>query len=317
MANLQPVPDSPRPPVTQPGDIDAREFEALRPYLFTIAYRLLGTASEAEDVVQEAYLRARTRPAGEVQSLKAYLATVVSRLALDQLRSARATREVYVGPWLPEPVPTADLAPTPVDAVEQYEDITLAFLVLLERLTPEERATYVLREAFGYPYDEIGTILGKSPEAARQLAHRARERVAAGRPRFPAPLQEQRRLAERFLTATRSGNLADLTDLLAADVTSWSDGGAAQRAARRPIRGRDKVARWALAGMQRWLAGTEATFSEINGGIACLFWDGPRLHDVITFEIADGRIHAVRSIVNLEKLAYLQEHLPGPNPSSS
>ena len=165
---------------TQAPALDAEAFESLRRYLFAVAYRMLGSATEAEDIVQDAYLRARDVRVDEVQSLKAYLATVVTRLCLDHLRSAKVQREVYVGPWLPEPVLTNDLTAQPAEATEQADDISLAFMLLLERLTPEERATYVLREAFAYPFEEIGAVLGKSSAAVRQLSHRAKERVAAG-----------------------------------------------------------------------------------------------------------------------------------------
>lgn len=289
--------------------LDAAAFEGLRRYLFAVAYRMLGSASEAEDIVQDAYLRARDVRVDEIQSLKAYLATVVTRLCLDHLRSARVQREVYVGPWLPEPVPTADLVTLPAQAAEQADEISLAFLVLLERLTPEERATYVLREAFAYPYDEIAAVLGKSSAAVRQLSHRAKERVAAERPRFQASPETQRALAERFLAASRAGDLGALTTMLAADATSWGDGGAAIGAARRPIVGRDAVARLIARGMEKWLKDTSATFALVNGGIATLLWRGGRLQSVVTFEADAERIHGIRTVVNPVKLAYLERRL--------
>ncbi|MBA3528737.1 MAG: RNA polymerase sigma-70 factor [Propionibacteriaceae bacterium] len=295
--------------------LDADAFESLRRYLFAIAYRMLGSASEAEDIVQDAYLRARDVRADEVHSLKAYLATVVTRLCLDQLRSARAQREVYIGPWLPEPVPTADLTQAgdvtnrPAEATEQADDISLALLVLLERLTPEERATYVLREAFAYPYDEIASVLGKSSAAVRQLSHRAKKRVAAGRPRFQTSPETQRALAERFLAASRGGDLGALTAILAADVTGWSDGGGVVRAARRPIVGRDAVARLIVGQASKWLHDVTTTFASVNGGIAALYWRDGHLINVLILDADASGIHAILAVVNPEKLAYLERRL--------
>ncbi|MDQ3693314.1 MAG: RNA polymerase sigma factor SigJ [Chloroflexota bacterium] len=294
--------------------IDAAEFEALRPYLFAIAYRLLGSASEAEDIVQEAYLRARDA-AEEIRSIKAYLATIVTRLCLNHLTSARVMREAYPGPWLPEPVPSGDADPAGVEAVARGEEVSLGLLVLLERLTPEERAAYVLREAFDYPYDEIGLILSKSVAATRQLAHRARERIAAGRRRFTATPEQQRRLTERFLAASRRGDLPALMEILAADVTAWADGGEKRpRAARRPILGRDKVARWLVVVLSQGYPEARATTAEVNGGVALLLWSGEELAAAAMIDVAGERIAELRFLVNPDKLAYLQRRLGGPGP---
>jgi RNA polymerase sigma-70 factor (ECF subfamily) len=289
--------------------LDADEFEDLRRYLFTIAYRLTGSASESEDIVQEAYLRARDRQDEPIRSHKAYLATVVTRLSLDYLRLARTAREVYVGPWLPEPVPTTDLAPTPLEAAEQREDVSLAFLVLLERLAPEERAAYVLREAFAYPYDDIAETLGKSTSTVRQLTHRARARVAAGRTRFPVTPEKHRRLAERFLAASQSGDLTELRNILAADATGLADAGAATHAARRPINGRDAVSRWIQGVMTKWLSAWRMTLAEVNGSVAVFFWDHESLHAVLSFDMAGEEVSALCIILNPEKLAYLSRRL--------
>jgi RNA polymerase sigma-70 factor (TIGR02957 family) len=291
---------------------EARRFEALRPYLFAIAYRLLGSASEAEDVVQDAYLRVHETPAVDVASPKAYLAAVVTRLCLDRLKSARTTRETYLGPWLPEPVPTADLEPSPAEVAERREEISLAFLVLLERLSPEERAAYVLHEAFDEPYDEIAAVLGKSVPATRQLAHRARARIADDRPRFSASPEEQRRLTERFLAAARDGDLRALTDVLAADVTLWADGGPKARAARRPIVGSDAVARWLVGIVAKAPVESRVDFAAINGGVAALHWVGGELTSATTIDVLDGRIQAIRAVVNPDKLAYLARRLAPP-----
>ncbi len=285
-------------------------FEALRPYLFAVAYRMLGSATDAEDVVQDAYLRYHAAPRDDVRSPKAFLTTLVTRLCLDRLKSARAQREQYVGPWLPEPVPTADADPGPLTAVERREAVSLAFLVLLERLAPEERAAYVLREAFDYGYDEIAGVLGKTPAASRQLVHRARERVATGRPRFAASPDEQRLLTERFLAASERGDLASLTAVLASDVVSWSDGGAKAKAARLPIPGRERVARF-LAGLLRQAParGIRAEPIELNGGAALLLWTGDALHGVLALDGRDGLIEELRFIINPDKLAYLRRRL--------
>jgi RNA polymerase sigma-70 factor (ECF subfamily) len=300
----------------EPGrgsSIDGAEFEGLRPYLFAIAYRMLGSASEAEDVVQETYLRARGAAAETIRSPKAYLATIVTRLCLNHLASARATREAYPGPWLPEPVPTVDADPAGVEATERGEEVSLAFLVLLERLNPEERAAYVLREAFGYPYEEIAPILGKSVAATRQLAHRAREHVAEPRSRFRASVGEQRRLTERFLAASRRGDLPALMEALTADVTAWVDGGARRpRAARLPIVGRTAVAWWLVAITTRAFPAARATTAEVNGGLALLLWHDDRLVATATIDVADERIAAVRLVVNPDKLAYLRRRLGAP-----
>jgi RNA polymerase sigma-70 factor (ECF subfamily) len=293
----------------QAATLDAEAFESLRRYLFSIAYRMLGSATEAEDIVQDAYLRARDVRQDEVQSLKAYLSTVVTRLCLDHLRSAKAQREVYTGPWLPEPVLTNDLTALPAEATEQADEISLAFMLLLERLTPEERATYVLREAFAYPFDEIGAVLGKSSAAVRQLSHRAKEHLAAGGTRFTASPETQRQLAERFIAASRVGDIGALTSLLAENATGWGDGGAARQAARRPTVGRDAIVRLTASGFAKWFKGVQVTFADVNGGSATLLWKGSHLEAVITLYAKDDQIQLIHTILNPEKLAHLERRL--------
>jgi RNA polymerase sigma-70 factor (ECF subfamily) len=292
--------------------IAAEDFESLRPYLFSMAYRLLGSASEAEDVVQDAYLRLGTAKADEIASPRAYLGTIVTRLCLDHLKSARVARESYLGPWLPEPVPTADLDPTPDEAVERREEISLAFLLLLERLTPEERAAYVLREAFDEPYDQIASVLGKSVAATRQLAHRARAHVAGGRSRFPASPREQERLTERFLAAAQRGDIQALTEAMATDVTLWSDGGDKALAARRPIAGRDAVARLLIGLMANLPADAHFSLAAINGGTGVLLWVGGELFSATTLDVAGDRVQGIRTVVNPDKLAYLARRTSAP-----
>lgn len=289
--------------------IDATEFESLRRYLFSIAYRLLGSASEAEDIVQDAWLKAQAVPAETIASLKAYLATMVTRQSLDQLRSARHRREVYVGQWLPEPVPTGDLVSDPPAEVEREDDLSLGFMILLERLTPEERAAYVLREAFDYPYDDIAEVLQKTAPAVRQLAHRARQHVESGRPRFEVSSREQIRLSESFLLAARTGDLEQLRLLLAESVVTVSDSGAGLTAARRPIEGLDRVSRFIAGGAAKWWADVEMTFGDINGARAGLFWREGELGLVIVPEIGGDLVQSIRVILNPDKLAYLRSRL--------
>jgi RNA polymerase sigma-70 factor (ECF subfamily) len=190
-------------------------------------------------------------------------------------------------------------------------------MLLLERLTPEERATYILREAFAYPHEEIAAIIGRTPTSVRQLAHRAKERVAAGRPRFHASLDDQRRLATRFLDATKSGDLRGLTELLTADVVASTDGGPNIAAARIPIVGRDAVSRWIVGGYQKYLGDTRATFAEVNGAIAVLFWREDELIGVLTPNVSENGIEAIHYVLNPEKLAYLRRRISGSNQSTT
>ena len=295
--------------VTNQGQgIDVQMFEALRPYLFAIAFRMLGSASDAEDVVQEAYLRLVRVSHADIRSPKAYLSSVITRLCRDLLRSRKAERAAYHGPWLPEPVLTDDLELGPESAIEWQEEISLALLFLLEHLTPEERATYVLREAFDVPYDEIASVLGKSVPATRQLAHRARVHLA-DRPRIVASRQHQRWLVEQFLAATQGGDIPALITTLAVDVTSWSDGGAKARAARRPIRGRDAVARWMVGLHHKVYKDTRATIAEINDGVGVLHWARTGLVNVRVIGVNKGRIQALYSVVNPDTLAHLHRQL--------
>jgi RNA polymerase sigma-70 factor (TIGR02957 family) len=284
-------------------------FEELRPQAFAIAYRMLGSVSEAEDVVQEAFLRLhRALQAGErIESPRAYLVTVVTRLGIDQLRSARARRESYVGEWLPEPVvmsPDED----PARQAEMADSLSLAFLVLLESLSPEQRAVFLLREVFDYPYDEIAEIVGKSTDNVRQLAVRARRHVDERRARFEASREQRDELASRFFSAARDGNLEALESLLAEDVVLHGDGGGKAPALARPVHGRARVARtllaWFKAGLR--IGGLDMRPVEVNGqpGALSLDRDG-NLISVMALDIADGQVQAVRSIVNPDKLQHL------------
>jgi RNA polymerase sigma-70 factor (TIGR02957 family) len=287
----------------------ARLFQELRPGAFALAYRMLGSVSEAEDVVQEAFLRLhRTLAEGEqVSSPRAYLSTVVTRLCIDQLRSARARRERYVGEWLPEPLLATDEA-DPARQAELADSLSLAFLVLLESLSPEQRAAFLLREVFDYPYEEIARIVGKSEDNARQLVARARRQVQERRPRFEASRERREALARRFFAAAVDGELEALEELLAHDVVLHGDGGGKAPALAHPVHGRAKVARTLLAWVRAAarIGGVTLRSVEVNGQPGALVLDPEgRLVNVLALDIADGQVQAISSIVNPDKLRHL------------
>jgi RNA polymerase sigma-70 factor (TIGR02957 family) len=286
--------------------------EELRPVAFGIAYRMLGSVAEAEDVVQEALLRldgALDDQRDPIESPRAYLATVASRLAIDQLRSARARRESYVGEWLPEPLLT-DPDPGPDQRVEDAESLSLAFLVLLETLSPEQRAALLLHDVFDYGYDEVAAIVGKSEDNARQLATRARRHVQERRPRFEPSREQRDELAMRFFAAANDGDVEALEALLAEDVELHGDGGGKVPALARMLHGRKRVARtfiaWARQGQR--VAGTSFRMVQLNGhpGAIVLDPDGAVLA-AMALDVADGRVQAIRSVVNPDKLGHLGE----------
>jgi RNA polymerase sigma-70 factor (TIGR02957 family) len=290
--------------------------EELRPQAFAVAYRMLGSVSEAEDIVQEALLRLHlTLQHGErIESPRAYVSTVVTRLCLDQLRSARVRRESYVGEWLPEPL-VDDGRSDPADHAEVADSLSLAFLVLLESLTPEQRAAFLLRVVFDYPYAEIAAIIGTGEDNARQLVARARKHVDERRPRFEASRQRREQLARSFLAAVEHGDLQALEDLLAHDVVLHGDGGGRVRTIPRPVHGRAKVARVLLSGMRaaESFGGLFMRQMQVNGQPGAMVSDATgKLIAVVVLDIAaDGHISAVRSIVNPEKLRHLdQESTP-------
>jgi RNA polymerase sigma-70 factor (TIGR02957 family) len=291
------------------GDSPEELLEQLRPKAFGVAYRMLGSVSEAEDVVQEGLLRLHRELEGgeEIDSPEAYLVTTVTRLAIDELRSARARREVYVGEWLPEPILTAEDT-DPERHAEIAESLSVNLLVVLETLSPEQRAVFLLREVFDYPYERIAGILGKSQPAVRQLALRAREHVGERKPRFETSREQRERLLRRFTEAFEEGKLEGLEGLLAADVTMRGDGGGKVPALARPITGRVNVAR-TLRGFARvaerfGIVGTRVV--EVNGepGVITLDAEG-KLISVIAVEFSGDRIQSIDSIVNPEKLAHL------------
>jgi RNA polymerase sigma-70 factor (TIGR02957 family) len=287
-----------------------QEFDALRPSAFAIAYRMVGSVSEAEDLVQEGFLRLhRAREGGErIESPRAYLSTVVSRLSLDQLRSARVQRETYTGEWLPEPL-VASAEDDPARKAEMADSLSLAFLVMLESLSPEQRAAFLLREVFDEPYDRIAEIIGTSEQNARQLAARARRHVEERRPRFEASREQREELANRFFAAAEDGDLEGLEQLLAHDVVLHGDGGGKAPALARAIHGRAKAARTLTAGLRaarNRIGGFTVRREEVNGQPGALFLDREgRLIAVMILDIAEGQIQAVRSIVNPDKLRHL------------
>jgi RNA polymerase sigma-70 factor (TIGR02957 family) len=281
----------------------------VRPVAFSIAYRMLGSVAEAEDVVQEALLRLhRALERGErIESPRAFVATVATRLAIDELRSARVRRERYVGEWLPEPVLT-DASDQPSYQAEMADSLSLAFLVLLESLSPEQRAVLLLRDVFDYDYSEIAEIIGKSEANARQLAARARRHVEEGRPRFEVSRRQRDELARRFFAAAREGDVRELEELLAHDVVLHGDGGGKAPALARALHGRDRVARTLVAWMKQGARIPGATLRpvEVNGQPGVLGLDGEgRVITVMALDIAEGQVQGIRSIVNPDKLRHL------------
>ena len=283
-------------------------YHGLRPYLFTVAYRFTGSASDAEDLVHDAWLRYLTAGSPPVDSLRAYLTRVVSRLSLDYLKSARVRRERYVGPWLPEPALTASDTADPALVVEQSAAVSMALLVLLDRLTPIQRVVYVLRESLDLPFDAIGEHLGLAPATCRQHFHRARQRLAD----HPAPenCQVSPRLTNRFLSALERADADDLARLLAEDVIWLSDGGPERTAARNPILGNDRVAR-GLAGIIARFgdAHQRLTVEMLNGEPGIILWQGDAIATVVQWQIAGGLIGTLWFSRNPTKLAYLAHQL--------
>jgi RNA polymerase sigma-70 factor (ECF subfamily) len=283
----------------------AEEFEELRPLLFSIAYRILGSVAEAEDAVQETWLRFESSPT-EPRSTKAFLSAVVTRISIDVLRSARVRREEYVGPWFPEPLLT-DPYEDPARSAELADSVSMAALVLLERLTPLERAVFVLREVFGFGFPEVAAAVERSEAACRQLAVRARRHMDVGRPRFEADRREREELAARFFDALRDGDVDGLRELLAADVQMVGDGGGKAPAFARTVVGADRVARVLASGFPL-LARVDARVEphELNGQPGAILRDRDGgVVGTLVLDVLGGRIQAIRSVANPDKLHHL------------
>ena len=304
----------------------AEEFEELRPLLFSIAYRILGSVSEAEDAVQETWLRYHASTTPPI-SLKSFLSAVVTRVSIDVLRSARVRRESYVGHWLPEPLLTDDDAPSyhdPEHAAELADSLSMAALLLLERLSPEQRAVFVLHDVFAFPFSEIAEAIGRSEVACRQLASRARRLMEDGRPRFDVDRRDREELAARFFDAVTVGDVDELRGLLAADVEVYGDGGGKAPQWMRVVVGQDNVARM-FAGLGRRFAGAglQVEPHEVNGQPGAVFRDASGgVINVMALDVLDGRIQVIRSVINPDKLhhlgpvadawALMRETPPGP-----
>ena len=288
-------------------------FSSHRPLLFSIAYRMLGSASDAEDVLQDAWLRYSDVDPSTIRSPKALATTIVTRLCLDRLKSARATREEYVGPWLPEPVLTSEVE-SAATRLQRAESVTLAFLVLLEKLSPEERAVFLLKDIFEYDHSEVAEMLGLTVENSRQLLHRAKARLAEPRQRLSGTPESRRAVAERFARAFSSGDGSELGRLLAADVGIWSDGGGKASAARRPVLGRDRVLQF-LLGLHRTelerakMRDVVLRIEDVNSEPALIIRVGARLESIFVFSIEGDTVSAIRVVRNPDKLAHIDRRL--------
>jgi RNA polymerase sigma-70 factor (ECF subfamily) len=280
-------------------------FGEYRNLLFSVAYRIMGTAADAEDAVQDAWVKWSAVDRGQVADPKAYLVRIVSNVAMDRLRAARARRESYVGPWLPEPILTS--ADTAQD-MAAADSVSMALLVVLETLSPLERAVFVLKEMFGFTYGEIAAAVERSEDAVRQAAHRARSHVAARRPRFSADRGRHRQVTERFFAAASGGDINTLMQLLAPDVTLWTDGGGKVRQAMRPVTGAERVAAWFAGVSTRPYQGVlpaqmRTELVELNGGLGLVFSTADRVIATLTLEVDDtGRVVAIHNVANPDKL---------------
>jgi RNA polymerase sigma-70 factor (ECF subfamily) len=283
-------------------------FTSARPLLFSIAYRMLGSVADAEDIVQDAYLRWQEAPEADVRSPRAYLATIVTRLAINQLRSARSQRETYVGPWLPEPLVT-DHAPDPSEPVELAESLSMAFLVMLERLSPIERAVLLLHDVFDFDYAEVARIVDKSEANCRQLLSRAKKHIGSSEARFDADPVQADRLMQRFTEAAGAGDIDGMLAVLAEDITLWADGGGKIKgAALRPIHGADSVARFVAGVLERFVPAERSMRpAQINGEPGFIVYASGRPLAAMIFHIRDERIHTIYALGNPDKLHALAE----------
>ena len=290
---------------------ETQSYQHMKPYLFAVAYRMTGAASDAEDLVQDAWLLYLDAGSPNVNSLRAYLTTIVSRLALDHLKSARVQREQYVGEWLPEPVLTSELMLGPAESAEQREEVSIAFLTLLERLTPEQRVVYVLREGFGYSHDEIAASIGKSAAASRQIFHRAQGRIEEMRPAAITPPAQHRAVLDRFVKAFASGDAAGITELLASDAVWVADGGGKRGAFAHPLVGIDKISRTLAAIIRLW--GSEPrrpnTTADLNGAPALILWNEDGIETMWVLVVRNDVIVGINALRNPDKLRHLENSL--------
>lgn len=287
------------------------EFDTYRPLLFSIAYRMLGSSMDAEDMVQETFMRWYRASEDEVQSPKAYLSKVVTNLCIDYMRSARVQRETYVGPWLPEPLVTEQM-PDVATTVEMAESLSTAFLLLLESLSPLERAVFLLRQIFDYDYSEIAQIVGKNEANCRQIVRRAQQHLSQRRPRFDVSAEKRQQLTHEFIRACAVGDMDGLLNLLARDVIFYGDGGGKTFAARKPIYGAEKVARMLLGIAKKTAPFLTMRLMEINGSLGLVFYLGNKPFNVMMFDTDGNQIQAVYNILNPDKLS----HIPMLEPAS-
>jgi RNA polymerase sigma-70 factor (ECF subfamily) len=282
-------------------------FVAHRNLLFTVAYEMLGSAADAEDVLQETWLRWADVDLAEVRDVRAYLVRITTRLSLNRIRSLSRRRESYVGPWLPEPLLTS---PDVAEDVELADSVSTAMLLVLETLTPTERAVFVLRDVFAFPYDEIASAVDKTPAAVRQIAHRARNHVDARRPREVVGSAERDRVIERFMSAVATGDLQSLMDVLAPDVVLISDGGGQKQAALRPIHGADKVLRWLIGVTERAAGEPSVELTTVNGAVGLRLLVDDELDTIATLRIDDGRVTGLYLVRNPDKLGRVDDEVP-------
>jgi len=300
----QPTPNPPPESLSRQACLEI--FHQYKDLLFSIAYRMLGSAADAEDMLQETFIRWQQSTQTEIESPRAFLVTIISRLCLQHLESARVKREEYVGQWLPEPIYTGEHS-DPSATSRMQESLSMAFLLMLEKLTPAERAAFLLHEVFEYEHCEVAGILGKSDAACRQLLRRARQRITSDRPRFETSPAQHQKLLQEFLAASKTGDLAELVALLSQDVVLYSDGGGKANAALNPICGRDHVARFLFGAIQKSVpANVRTRLEEINGQPSVIYSpaDG-RAGCVVTFDIANGVIQNIYVVTNPEKLRFL------------
>ena len=306
-----PPPQMPPPQMPPPQAQSAADYDEYRPLMFSIAYRMTGSVGDAEDIVQDAFVRLTRalRDGTRIDSPKAYLATVTTRLAISHLRSARVRREAYVGAWLPEPLVATERGPydDPAERAEMSDSLSMAFLVLLESLSPTERAVFLLHEVFGYDYAEIAEIIGKSEANCRQISARARRHIDAGKPRFDASREQRDEVARRFFDAAGGGDLGALLSLLAPDVVTIGDGGGKGRALRQSLHGPERVARFMVGLFRRaQKEGMYGVPALVNGQPGAVAYDAEgRVAGVFVLDIADGLVQAFRAVVNPDKLTHL------------